>query len=107
MCFVLPIEEKRKAQLALHKQRTEHIDLKRSQDLEIKNSIRKEAYQVVNCLCTKKHELSVTPYTSVRWVKPAWPTEPKVSIPTIPMGGPAGDAGIYNADWYKAKFFFC
>ena len=60
MYSLLPNKGIHKAPLASRKQRTEHIDLRRGRDLEIKYSILKKGKLFVKVLGTKKCKLFVT-----------------------------------------------
>ena len=43
----------------------------------------------------KKHKLFVTVFTTIHWVKVAWPAEPILITYTLLMGALLGEA-----DWY-------
>ena len=87
--------------LALRKQRTRHIDLWSSQNLEMRNFCRERiALSLENLLYRKSINILLL-FKNARWVKLAQPAKPTFSIPTLLMGS-CGRRRLYTI---KQGFF--
>ena len=56
------------------------------------DSLSKKIFLEGNLATSKKRKIFITVFTTIYWVKPAWPAEPIFIISTLLIVGPSDDA---------------